>query len=254
MMQSPISKAKKLRRQGKNKEAKSILLEILNNNPGEGAGRIELAKTYSELGEYDIAIQQCYQAFENGVSKALMHETLGYIYLQQEDYEKCKKELSAALDNDPQQTMAYGLLGKMYYKLGMLEMAEINLKRGKSIAPNDYWFSYWLGVVYSTREEYNKALEESINYMLLKTSPVSIMRTILVFGNVKPHLSRVIVWLFLLIVLFIKGWYVLPIYLSLLFYGIMSYLSLKQNKHEKSFIILLAIIFVTGVYFYRLLF
>ena len=122
---------------------------------------INLGNVYSDLKEYEKAIEQYKKAIEIDPKYPGSYNNLGLVYYDLKDCEKAIAQYTKAIETDPKYASAYNNLGIVHKELERdLEAAIEQFTKAIEIDPK-YAISYFnLGLVYHELKDYEKAIAQ----------------------------------------------------------------------------------------------
>lgn len=156
---SKINDVIELLKSGKLVQAKSILEEIIKNEPANIDALYNLGMCFTELGQAGKAIPLLKRCAELKSDFDNAFVALGFAYEKTNDTENAKKYFLEAIKIEPNNSYALRNLGGLFGKSSDLEKAIYYLEKSYRINPSDPMTVYGLGHIYKIIEEYEKADE-----------------------------------------------------------------------------------------------
>ena len=162
-----------LLKSGKLVQAKSILEEIIKNDPTNIDALYNLGMCFTELGHPEKAIPLLKRCVELKPDFDNAFVALGFAYERTNNSENAKKYFLEAIKIDPNNSYALRNLGGLFGKSSDLEKAIYYLEKSYRINPSDPTTVYGLGHIYKTMEEHEKA-DEFFRKVLILDAPENI--------------------------------------------------------------------------------
>jgi len=162
-----------LLKSGKLDQAKSILEEIIKNDPTNIDALYNLGMCFTELGQPEKAIPLLKRCVELKPDFDNAFVALGFAYERTDDSENAKKYFLEAIKIDPNNSYALRNLGGLFGKSSDLEKSIYYLEKSYRINPSDPVTVYGLGHMYKIMEEYEKA-DEFFRKVLALDAPENI--------------------------------------------------------------------------------
>lgn len=130
------------------KQAKTLLEELLQEEPDHGVALYNLGMIYTELGDPAKAVKMLLLCVELGQDSANVYVALGYAYSKLGNQNKAKELFLSALELEANNPYALRNLGALYAKETNYKTAIQYLERSFSIIPSDANTTYGLGMCY----------------------------------------------------------------------------------------------------------
>jgi tetratricopeptide (TPR) repeat protein len=171
-------------------EAIAEFKTVISQEPDLLLAHLCLGVAYAERGMGDEAMRELrlVQALtEDPQTHAIVHNALGNIYADREQYEKALDEFEKVARLDPEFTVAQFNLGAVYYNLKRYAESVTAFEEVKSIFPKDWEIYFYLGKGYKKLENDEQAL---VN--LLKASYLAPQEPFVAFelGLLYDHLGE----------------------------------------------------------------
>jgi tetratricopeptide (TPR) repeat protein len=134
---------------------------VINQEPDLLLAHLCLGVAYSERGMGDEAMRELrlVQALtEDSSTNAIVHNALGNIYADQEQYEKALEEFLKVAELDPDFAVAQFNLGAVYYNLKQYDHSVTSFEAVKELFPKDWEIYFYLGKGYIKLENDEQAL------------------------------------------------------------------------------------------------
>ena len=126
-------------------DAKDLLEELLQSDPGNKDILYNLGMCYSELGEPDKAVNTLSECVRYYPHYANAYVALGFAHAMLAEDEKAKDNFLRALEVDPSNSYALRNLGSLHGKTKDYEKALACFEKSFSINPEDQQTAYGLG-------------------------------------------------------------------------------------------------------------
>jgi tetratricopeptide (TPR) repeat protein len=130
------------------RQAKVLLEELLQTEPGHCDALYNLGMIYSELGDPVKAIKTLLKCVELGQDSANIYVALGYAHARLGNQNKAKELFLNALELEPNNPYALRNLGALYGKETSYESAIQYFERSFVVNPSDVKTTYGLGMCY----------------------------------------------------------------------------------------------------------
>lgn len=151
---------------GREEDAKRLLLEAIRINPGFGSSVVGLSNIYLNEGRRGEAFELLENGLRYNQSDHEIHNSLGSIYSMIGRRGMAEYHLRKAIEIKPDYGKAFCNMGSHYTGLGMWKEAENQYRIALNLSPNDPMIHYNLGVVLlnngqreSARYEFDQVLK-----------------------------------------------------------------------------------------------
>jgi len=114
---------------------------------------------FRNLGEYDSAIVHLKKAIKLDADYAIIHNSLGYTYMEKGDNEEAEKEFKEYIRLAPERPNSYDSYGEFLLKVGRFDESIANYKRAFDMDNSFTAGLYRIGDSYVFKGDYNKARE-----------------------------------------------------------------------------------------------
>jgi len=104
-------------------EAMSDINQSIAIDPTQGVAYYIRGNMYSDIEQYELAIDDYEQALLNNYSSVFLYNSLGQAYLEVGDDQQAKEQFQSAIQSDGQQGSSYIHLGEIYFRDGELQRA-----------------------------------------------------------------------------------------------------------------------------------
>ncbi|NLZ92614.1 MAG: tetratricopeptide repeat protein [Firmicutes bacterium] len=118
-----------------------------------------MGNVYADKEEYELALIEFEKVIELDPDFAIAHFNLGAVYYNLKRYEECVREFEIVKEEFPKDWEIYFYLGIAYRKLNDDEQALINLLKAAYLAPQEPYVAFELGLLYDNLGETRRALE-----------------------------------------------------------------------------------------------
>jgi len=135
--------------------------EVIKEEPDLMLAHLFLGIAYAERGIFDEAMRELrlVQALnKDSKISAIIHNTMGNVYADREQYELAYNEFSKVLEIDPDFAVAYFNLGAVCYNLQRYEESAQAFEMVKEKYPRDWEIYYYLGKIYRKLKDDEQAL------------------------------------------------------------------------------------------------
>ncbi|MCR3922536.1 MAG: tetratricopeptide repeat protein, partial [Firmicutes bacterium] len=142
-------------------EAIQEFKEVVHQEPELLLAHLCLGVAYGERGMADEAMRELrlVQALtEEPQMRAIVHNALGNVYADKEEYELAKKEFNKVLELDPDFAIARFNMGAVCYNLRLYEESVIAFEASKDEFPKDWEIYFYLGKGYRKLDNDEEAL------------------------------------------------------------------------------------------------
>ncbi|HHX74921.1 MAG TPA: tetratricopeptide repeat protein [Firmicutes bacterium] len=146
-------------------EAITEFREVINQEPDLLLAHLCLGVAYAERGMADDAMRELrlVQALtDDPQTQAIVHNAMGNIYADREEYEHAFREFTRVLELDPDFAVARFNLGAVCYNLKLYEQSAEAFESIKEIFPRDWEVYFYLGKTY---RKLNNDEEALINFL-----------------------------------------------------------------------------------------
>lgn len=136
--------------------------KLVGLEPNYIFGHFCLGLAYSQKGlsEKALAKLRLVKALsKDNKLKALVHNAIGNIYVNEQKYEEALNEFSSAVEEDPQFYSGYFNMGAVLYNMHRFKEAGNAFEQAKGITPEDWEICYYLGKTYAMLGNLEKSLE-----------------------------------------------------------------------------------------------
>ena len=136
--------------------------KLVDLEPNYIFGHFCLGLAYSQKGfnEKALAKLRLVKALsQDHQLKALVHNAMGNIYVNEQKYDEAVNEFSSAVEEDSLFFTGYFNLGAVYYNMHRYQEACDAFEKAKEIAPQDWEICYYLGKTYALLGNYKKGLQ-----------------------------------------------------------------------------------------------
>lgn len=118
-----------------------------------------LGNVYADREQYELALEEFTKVVELDPNFVVARFNLGAVYYNLKDYVQSVTAFEAVRDKFPKDWEVYFYLGKAYKKIDDDEHALVNLLKASFLAPQEPFVAFELGLVYDSLGETRKALE-----------------------------------------------------------------------------------------------
>ncbi|MBS4032620.1 MAG: tetratricopeptide repeat protein [Clostridiales bacterium] len=142
-------------------EAITEFRQVVNQEPDLLLAHLCLGVAYAERGKADEAMRELrlVQALtQEPQTSAIVHNALGNLYADKEQYENALQEFEKVVELDPEFSVAYFNLGAVYYNLGHYEKSLAAFENVKKKFPRDWEVYFYLGKTYKKLDNDEAAL------------------------------------------------------------------------------------------------
>lgn len=142
-------------------EAIQEFREVIHQEPDLLLAHVCLGVAYAERGMADEAMRELrlVQALtDEPQTRVIVHNALGNVYADKEEYEQARNEFTKVLELDPDFTIAHFNLGAVYYNLKMYEESVQEFEIVKEEFTKDWEIYFYLGLGYRKLENEQEAL------------------------------------------------------------------------------------------------
>lgn len=150
-------KAKKLKNEGKIKETISLIQDILKENKKFAPAWVLFGDIYKEEKEEEKALSVYTEGFKNTYSAILIHR-IEDLYLEKEEVSKALEAINHLRFQVEKEIIPKFFLGKLYYRLEVLDEAYKFLSSIQPFAPNSVVLNYMLSNLEERLGKKEKAL------------------------------------------------------------------------------------------------
>ena len=142
-------------------EAAALFEEYINNHDDKDITALSyLGDIYSEMEDYEKALQYLYKAESLGRNDVWININTGYALIKTNNLEKAAEYFKKALDkSDKNDDYILSRLGFIYNKLEKYDEAVVYLEKAYNINNNDDMSAYHLGWAYRKTNNINKAVD-----------------------------------------------------------------------------------------------
>jgi tetratricopeptide (TPR) repeat protein len=153
------------------KQAKTLLEEVIQEQPDDTDALYNLGMVYTELGDPKSAIEKLSGCIEQGFDQANVYVALGYAHSKLGNINKSKELFLNALELEPDNPYALRNLGGLYAKETEYERAISHFERSLKSNPRDPNTTYGLGLSYFNMGDFDKT--DHYLRMTMEIAPVS---------------------------------------------------------------------------------
>jgi lipopolysaccharide biosynthesis regulator YciM len=175
--------AKQMAGEGKEKDAASLLKMLVKDRPAFNSAWVLLGDTLQKLGVEEKALEAYQEGFEATLAGILLHRIEDY-YLQRERPEEALAAVNQMRFKVSRDIIPRFFLGRLYYRLEMLEEAYRFLSNLKSLAPHSAALNYILG---SIEDRLGKGSLAAASYRKAASDSPSILHEYWCFSCQTPH-------------------------------------------------------------------
>ncbi|MDW7652198.1 MAG: tetratricopeptide repeat protein [Bacillota bacterium] len=118
-----------------------------------------LGNVYADREQYELALEEFKKVVEMDPDFSAAFFNLGAVYYNLKHYRESVKAFETVKEKFPKDWEIYFYLGKAYRKLDNDEMALVNYLKASHLAPQEPFVAFELGVLYDSLGETRKALE-----------------------------------------------------------------------------------------------
>ncbi|MCG8452306.1 MAG: tetratricopeptide repeat protein [Spirochaetales bacterium] len=164
-----VDQAENLMREGAFSEAKKILSQILNDNPGDLRAVCDIGIAYTETGENEKAIKALEHYIRNDDSNPYAWEAIGCARFRIGELEEAKHCLERSLELSPDNPSSLRNLGIIEGMEGYHEKGLKLLQDALRLAPGDFRTLYALSYAYrdlNKREQRRKVIDQLLDLEL----------------------------------------------------------------------------------------
>jgi Tfp pilus assembly protein PilF/MoaA/NifB/PqqE/SkfB family radical SAM enzyme len=145
--------------EGKTDIAQELYNQVLKNNPNHSGALNNIAIIFTNLKDYQKAINFYEKAIEINPNYAAAHNNLGAIFKELGELKKAKNCYEKAIEINPNYADAHNNLGAIFKKLGEFEKAKNCYEKAIEINPNYADAHNNLGKVYKLIYNHKKSVE-----------------------------------------------------------------------------------------------
>jgi tetratricopeptide (TPR) repeat protein len=156
-MATKFDRALKYLRKRELKQARTVLEEVLHEQPDHVDALYNLGMTYTELGDPEKAVKFLSRCLELGLDSANVYVALGYAHSKLGNRNKSKELFLTALELEPDNPYALRNLGGLYAKEAEYERAVLYLEKSMRANPQDPTTAYGLGLCYFSMGDFSNA-------------------------------------------------------------------------------------------------
>lgn len=175
--------AKQMAGEEKEKDAASLLKMLVKDRPSFNSAWVLLGDTLQKLGEEEKALEAYKEGFEATLAGILLHRIEDY-YLHRERPEEALAAVNQMRFKVSRDIIPRFFLGRLYYRLEMLEEAYRFLSNLKSLAPHSAALNYILG---SIEDRLGKGSPAASSYRKAASESPSILHEYWCFSCHTPH-------------------------------------------------------------------
>ena len=136
------------------------LVQALTEDPQTNAiVHNALGNVYADREQYELALKEFCRVIDLDPEFAVAQFNLGAVYYNLKEYKKSVDAFEAVKVKFPKDWETYFFLGKGYKRLNNDEEALVNLLKASYLAPQDPFVAFELGIVYDNLGETRRALE-----------------------------------------------------------------------------------------------
>ena len=152
-----IAKAKYWKMRNQYSKARTSLVNLVTKYPTSYIGRIELAKIYEELENYENAIVEYYRAVDIKKDDYTSNYKIAELMIKVDKQNEAEETLNELLKKKPDFYDASDLLGDMLYNQKRYKEAINIYMAALRYYPEDYYLYYNLGMVYIGLNDFQNA-------------------------------------------------------------------------------------------------
>jgi tetratricopeptide (TPR) repeat protein len=145
---------------GREDDAKRLLLEAIRINPGFGSSIVGLSNIYLNEGRRGEAFELLENGLRYNQSDHEIHNSLGSLYSMIGRKGMAEYHLQKAIDIKPDYGKAFCNMGSHYTGLGMWKEAEKQYRIALNLSPNDPMIHYNLGLALLNNGQHESARDE----------------------------------------------------------------------------------------------
>lgn len=146
-------------RDGLLKEAAGAYILALKKDPDDHTASRNLGLLYVRMGKYSLAIKHLRRSLDSFRNDFDIHFYLGEAYRSKEKYAEAVYRYRAAINIKPNAPEALKSLGWTYYKINLLQDAEVTIKKLLEIDRNDHNGAIILARVYFRQNKFQSAMK-----------------------------------------------------------------------------------------------
>ncbi len=162
-----LKEAKNLARKGKLVDAKSILDELLEEEPDNWQAKIELAAIYIKSRDLVTAYKYAEEVLEDHPSNGFALGIIGTAYLNAGNFKEAKRYLVAAIVENKKQPLAWASVGLLDFYENRFDESILNLKEAIRYDPREPNYAFSLGQVLSRAERYGESAKAFERYLYI---------------------------------------------------------------------------------------
>lgn len=142
-------------------EAAALFEEYINNHDDKDITALSyLGDIYSEMENYEKALQYLYKAESLGRNDVWININTGYALIKTNNLEKAAEYTKKALEvSEEDDDYILSRLGYLYFKLEKYDEAVLYLEKAYNMDKNNDWTAYYLGKAYRKTNNINKAVD-----------------------------------------------------------------------------------------------
>lgn len=177
---------------GRNNDAANTIAKAIELDPNFAQAYAYLGVVNVQIGQFDKAIELYEKTLQKDPTISVIHQMIADVMLQQTDADnkRIESELKLSIAADPEFTLSYLTLGKLYIRLGRWEEAAENLQKTVELQPDLAESYYQLGRVYARlkrKEDADTALAKfkNLSETQKKESDTQLRETVKRLANVR---------------------------------------------------------------------
>lgn len=151
---------------------------LVEMEPNYIFGHFCLGLAYSQKGLYEkalVKLRLVKALSQDNRLKALAHNAMGNIYVNEKKYEEALNEFNIAMEEDPFFYIGYFNMGAVYYNLQRYSEAGEAFEKAKELSPKDWEIYYHLGRTYALTGNFKKCLHNFKRAFSLNPAEIKIL-------------------------------------------------------------------------------
>jgi len=152
--------------------------KLVELEPNYIFGHFCLGLAYSQKGFYEkalIKLRLVKALSRDNRLKALVHNAMGNIYVNEKKYEEALNQFNIAIEEDSFFYIGYFNMGAVYYNLQRYKEAGEAFEKAKELSPKDWEIYYHLGRTYALLGNFKKGLQNFKKAFSLNPAEIKIL-------------------------------------------------------------------------------